>query len=324
MRFFYILFLAAMTQIAVAQSFNFKNIYPIDLSHSYIGFKIQYMGFASVRGRFQNFRGSVYFDEKNVMHTSVSLAIEVRSIDTDNEWRDKDLQSDQWFDEKAYPLLTFVSQQAEKTSTGFQITGTLTIHGVMRSVTIPMNYTPVMKDVRDDTQVVFNGAITINRLEFGVEGKRWAGIQNDITAVSENVEIELTILCKRINAGNYKNWVSNVNSPEGKLYQIATTRSAKEAVITFDQMLTANKDKVSTSALNTAGQMLLKEGRMNDAMILFRRNSEAFPHEATVYESLGEAAATAGNFAEARSYYNMALKKDPTNAEVSEILRHLP
>ena len=323
MKYFPVLFLIAAFRIATAQTFDIKDIYPIDESHSYIGFKIQYMGFGSVRGRFENFRGSVYFNEKDVTRTSVSVAIEVKSLDTDNEWRDKDLNSDQWFDEKKYPLITFVSRHVEKTTKGFEVSGSLSIHGITRTVSIPMTPSRVMKDVRDDTQVVFNGAITINRIEYGVEGKRWAGIQNDITAVSDEVEIELTILCKQINAGNFKNWVSNVNSPEGKLYEIAVTRGAKEAVTSFDQMLQGNKEKVSTSALNTAGQMLLKEGRINDAVVLFKRNSEAFPNDAVVYESLGEAAATNGNLAEAKSYYSQALKKDPTNAGISEILRHL-
>jgi len=317
-------FLLAISHVATAQPFNIKDIYPIEQSHSYLGFKIQYMGFASVRGRFGNFRGSVYFDEKDVTRTSVSLSVEVKSIDTDNEWRDEDLRSDQWFDEKTYPHITFISHHVDKTSKGFRIAGNLTIKGITRSVSIPMTHTSIMKDVRDDTQVVFNGAITINRIEYGVEGKRWAGIRNDITAVSDSVDIELTILCKRINAGNYKNWVSNENSPEGKLYQIASARGAKEAVLMFGQMLETDKSKVLPSALNTAGQMLLKEGKTDDATILFKRNKDAFPNEAIVYESLGEAAATRGNLAEARSYYNQALLKDPTNADVSEILRHLP
>jgi predicted Zn-dependent protease len=118
--------------------------------------------------------------------------------------------------------------------------------------------------------------------------------------------------------------MSNINSPEGKLYQIASTRGAKEAVVAFGLMLQENKDKVNPSALNTTGQMLLKEGKISEAIILFKRNSEAFPNEAVVYESLGEAAATAGNLAEAKAYYNLVLSKDPTNFAVREILRHIP
>jgi polyisoprenoid-binding protein YceI len=319
-----VILILAATQVVTGQTFNIKDIYPIEQSHSYLGFKIQYMGYASVRGRFQNFRGSVYFDPKEIAKTSVSLSVQVNSIDTDNEWRDNDLRSDQWFDEKTFPFITFVSHRAVKTNNGLQITGDLTIRDVTKSVTIPMTYSDVMQDVRDDTQIVFNGTITINRIDYGVEGKRWAGIRNEITAVSDNVDVELTILCKRINAGNYRNWVSNVNSPEGKLYQIASTRGATEAVLTFGQMLETNQGKLLSSALNTAGQMLLKEGKIDDAIVLFKRNKEAFPNEAIVYESLGEAAATRGNLAEARAYYNQVLLKDPTNAEVSEILRHLP
>ena len=323
MKTFVISLLVAISHVVAAQTFNIKDIYPIEQSHSYVGFKIQYMGYASVRGRFQNFRGSVYFDEQDVSRTSVSFSIDVKSVDTDNEWRDKDLLSDQWFDAAAYPFITFVSSRAVKTTGGFDLTGELTIRGVKRNITIPITNSNVMKDVRDDTQVIFNGTCVINRIEFGVEGKRWAGIRNEITAVSDFVNIELTILCKRINAPNFRNWVSNANSDEGRLYVIANSKGVSEAVAEFDRMMQTDKKPVP-SAMNTAGHMLLKEGKIDDAIILFKRNSEAYPDEPLVYESLGEGLATQGKFREARIWYEKALKKDPANAGVSEILRHLP
>ena len=316
-------FLIAVSHVVAAQTFNIKDIYPIEQSHSYLGFKIQYMGFASVRGRFGNFRGSVYFDEKDVTRTSVSLSVDVKSIDTDNEWRDKDLMSDQWFDATSHPVISFVSSKAVKTAIGFDMTGDLTIRGIKRTITIPMTNSKVMKDVRDDTQVIFNGTCMINRIDFGVEGKRWAGIKNEITAVSDVVNIELTILCKQINVTNFRNWVSNVSSDEGKLYTAASNEGVKDALAEFEHMRLTDK-KLGPSALNTAGQMLLKEGKINEAVVLFQRNAEAFPDEALVFESLGEGLATQGKFREARASYEKALKKDPTNASVSEILRHLP
>lgn len=316
------LILVVLCRDAVPQSFDIRQVYPIDQSHSYVGFKIEYMGYASVRGRFQNFRGAVYFDENDVMGTSVSISIDVNSIDTDNEWRDKDLQSDQWFDAAVHPFITFVSSKALKTINGFDLTGDLTIRGVKKSITIPMTHTKVMSDVRDDTQIIFNGNLTINRIDFGVEGKRWAGIRNEITAVSDHVDIELTVLCKRINAPNFRNWVANLNSDEGKLYSIAINKGVKDAVAEFDRMVKTGNTPAS-SAMNTAGQMLLKEGKIDDALTLFKRNSEAFPEEALVYESLGEALAIQGKFREAKYYYQKAAAKDQSNAGVSEVLRHL-
>ena len=97
----------------------------------------------------------------------------------------------------------------------------------------------------------------------------------------------------------------------------------KDALAEFEHMRLADK-KPGPSALNTAGLMLLKEGKINEAVVLFQRNAEAFPDEALVFESLGEGLATQGKFREARTSYEKALKKDPTNASVSEILRHLP
>ena len=38
------------------------------------------------------------FDEHDVIATSATVKIGVDSLDTDHDWRDKDLKSDQWFD----------------------------------------------------------------------------------------------------------------------------------------------------------------------------------------------------------------------------------
>ena len=67
-------------------------MYPIERSHSFIGFSIKYMGFAKVRGRFESFNGSFRYDENDISKTSLSLHIDVKSIDTDLNFRDRDLR----------------------------------------------------------------------------------------------------------------------------------------------------------------------------------------------------------------------------------------
>jgi polyisoprenoid-binding protein YceI len=54
----------------------------------------------------------------------------------------------------------------------------VTIHGVTRTITFPMTYTPtVVSDIRDDSQIAFSANLQINRIDFGVEGKKWAGVK---------------------------------------------------------------------------------------------------------------------------------------------------
>ncbi len=143
---------------AQVPEFKISEIFPIETEHSYIGFDVQYMGYAKVRGRFTDFRGAIRFNEKDLSKTSVSIRVDVGSINTGNEWRDDDLRSDQWFDQKTFPFIEFTSQSARPNGSQLIITGTVTIHGVTRTITFPMTYTPtVVSDIRDDSQIVFSG-----------------------------------------------------------------------------------------------------------------------------------------------------------------------
>ena len=307
---------------AQAPAFKITEIFPVDAAHSYIGFSIKYMGYAMVRGRFTDFRGAIRYNEKDATETSVSLMINVASINTGDNWRDDDLKSANWFDTGTFPQIFFTSKKAVASPNGLQITGDLTMHGITRSITIPLN-TPigVVKDVRGDSQIIFTGVLNINRIDFGVEGKKWAGIKEGITAVSDDVNIELTILAKRINAGNFKNWVANLSTPHGKIYNAAKTEGIEKALAVFEGLRLAPDQQVDAEALNTAGQMLLKENKVQEAMVLFKKNIEAYPQASLTYESYAEALATADRWADALKFYKMAIEKDRDNITAREIVR---
>jgi polyisoprenoid-binding protein YceI len=318
--------LLCVTLDSAAQESEFKisEIFPIETEHSYVGFDVQYMGYAKVRGRFSDFRGAVRFDERDLSKTSVSIRIDVGSIDTGNEWRDNDLRSDQWFDQKNFPFIEFRSQSVRPEGSHLNITGDLTIRGVKQTITFSMTYTPrVIKDIRDDSQIVFSGNLQINRIDFGVEGKRWAGVKEGITAVSDNVNLELTILGKRINAPNFQYWVADVNTPHGKVNKMARSRGINAALKTFDSLRSVGDSRVSVETLNTVGLMFLKEDKVDQAITTFKKNMEIYPENSLVYESYGEAMATVGRWPEAVANFRLALAKDPGNMKVKEILRHI-
>lgn len=311
------------TSQSQSPSFNIKEIFPVDVSHSYIGFSVKYMGYAMVRGRFADFHGAVHYDEQDLTKTSVTFMIEVKSIDTGDKWRDDDLRSDNWFGEERYPRIYFVSRQTEVTLAGLLVTGDLTMRGITKTISIPMDRpVGVVRDVRRDSQVIFTGALAINRIEFGIEGKKWAGFVEGITAVSDDVNIELTILAKRINADNFKYWVANVTTPHGKIYSIVKSKGADRALMAFDSIRLESKDKkVDADALNTAGQMLLKENKVKEALVLFRKNAETFPEIPMVYESYGEALATSGEWDQAFKFYKTAVERDEWSVVAREVLR---
>ena len=279
-----------------AQGIKADHIYYIDRGHSYVGFSVKYMGYAKVRGRFATFNGQIVYDENNVTNTSVAVSINASSIDTEGNFRDRDLRSDQWLDAENFPEISFVSTGVAKSESGIVVTGDLTLRGVTKKIDIAMEKpSGVLADGRGDSQVVFSGGVIIDRTEYGVEGKRWSRIKEGIAAVDSKVEIELTILGKRINERNYRNWVRDESRPQGKVYKIASEQGVKAGLKAFREIKTDTAQKVNFNTLNIVGNMLMKEGKTKEAIAVFEANAEEFENTAAIYNALGEAYLALGN-----------------------------
>jgi len=304
--------------------FKMAQIFSIDAGHSYVGFSIKYMGFAKVRGRFADFSGAIRYVDGDATKTSATVIIKTASLDTDHEFRDKDLKSANWFDAEKFPVIKFQSKRVEKSASGTEVIGDLTIKEVTKEVRIKMEGSSgVQKDIRDDTQIIFTGSTMIDRKVFGVMGENWSRVKEGMTAVASEVEIELSILGKQINAPNFRNWVRNVETPQGKLYQTISTKGLNDGLKEFDQLKAAGEQHLNENTLNTVGYMLLKEGKFDDALKVLVHNSASYPNAPNLFDSLAEGYAWKGDKANAIKYYKMALEKDPLNANAIEILRHL-
>lgn len=307
-----------------ASDFDMSQIYALDAGHSYVGFKIRYMGFAKVRGRFSEVAGTIRYDPSDPTKTSATVSIVVDSLDTDHAWRDKDLKSDQWFDAEAFPVMRFRSTTAVETDIGFDLIGELTIRDVTREIRIVMDeFSGVIQDVRADTQVVFVGRTEIDRTEFGVKGERWSRVKEGIAGVDSKVEIELTVLGKRINEPNFRNWVKDREKPQGKVYAVVASEGVEAALRAFDTLLADHPDEVGKRVLNIVGFMLLKEGRTDDAVTVFQYNCKTFPTAADLHVSLAEAYVVQGEIEKAKASYLIVLHSDPENVTALEVLRHL-
>jgi predicted alpha/beta superfamily hydrolase len=79
---------------------------------------------------------------------------------------------------------------------------------------------------------------------------------------------------------------------------------------------------VPEALTNVIGYQLLGAGHHNDAITVLRKNAEAYPQSANVYDSLGEALEKSGNLAEARTNYERAWQVgQQTNDPNTELFR---
>lgn len=111
-------------------------------------------------GIFKGFKGTVAFDDQNPATSKFDVTIDVATINTGNGLQNKHAKSDEWFDVLKYPQIKFTSEKIVKAGNGYQVTGTLEIHGVKKSTTIPFTFK------KTATGGTFAGTFTLNRNDF--------------------------------------------------------------------------------------------------------------------------------------------------------------
>lgn len=144
-----------------------------DIPHSSVGFTVTHLVIAKVHGKFNDFGGTIEFDGKNVESGSIDVAIQMASIDTDNEKRDNHLKSPDFFDVDNFPVMTFKSRKiVDEEGNNFKIIGDLTIRDVTKEVTLNAEHHGTVKDPWGGTRAAFSATGKINRQDFGVKWNR--------------------------------------------------------------------------------------------------------------------------------------------------------
>ena len=153
-----------MTSTAVAGT----TTWTIDPAHSTIEFVAKHMMITTVKGRFAEVAGTVVANEENLSESSVDVTLQTASIDTRSEQRDGHLRSADFLDVENYPEVTFRSTRVEGTKNEFQLTGDLTIRGVMRPITLDVTFGGEGKDPWGGTRASFSAHGKFDRRDFGL------------------------------------------------------------------------------------------------------------------------------------------------------------
>lgn len=181
--------IALMVSLWCIGSTRAADVYTTDPSHTLVGFIVHHFVISKVRGKFNEFHGTIVYDEHDITQSSLQGTITVASIDTDDEERDEHLRSADFFDAANHPEITFVSKRVEPRDKGHVLIGDLTIRGTTKEVTIPFVITGKVVDPRRKTRIGFEAKLQINRKDFGVAYHRL--MDNGGLVVGDTVDIEL-------------------------------------------------------------------------------------------------------------------------------------
>lgn len=166
--------------------------YAIDPAHSRIGFVARHAMVTKVRGSFNDFEGSGYFDAADPQKSHLALTIKAASVDTRNQERDAHLRSNDFFDMEQYPEISFVSTGVETLDeTTIRVTGDLSIKGVTKPVSVDFEYTGAAVDPYGNHRIGFEGRATVNRKDWGVNWN--AALEAGGVLVGEKVTLEFEV-----------------------------------------------------------------------------------------------------------------------------------
>lgn len=172
---------ALFSVIAFAQT-----TWKLDGMHSFASFEIKHMGISFVEGRFDKMDGTVVTPGAGFDNAKFNFTIDVNSINTNVEIRDKHLKSGDFFDAEKFPTMKFVSTSLKKgKGNSYVVTGDLTIKDVTKRVSIPLTYGGTAKNQQGKEVMGFQAKFNINRLDYNIKYDPTGG------AVGKNVDITL-------------------------------------------------------------------------------------------------------------------------------------
>ena len=171
--------------------------YEIDSAHSRIGFVARHAMITKVRGSFNDFAGTGWFDADDPSHSHLELTIQANSVDTRNADRDDHLRTNDFLHVAQFPTLDFASTSfVQLDEATYRVTGDLSIKGVTKSIAIDFEVNGTSVDPYGYERLGFEGTTVINRKDWGVNFN--AALDTGGVLVSDKITLEFDVSAIRL------------------------------------------------------------------------------------------------------------------------------
>ena len=163
----------------------------IDKAHSSVYFDVRHT-YATVRGQFNDFSGTLQFDPANLEVSQVTFEVNTKSINTGIPNRDNHLRSEEFFAVKKFPTMRFESTSVkQKEGNQHILQGNITIKGKTKEIAIPLTYFGTQENPLKKGQMVagFEARFSIDRLDYQVGPGKYA----EMGVIGKKVDILIAI-----------------------------------------------------------------------------------------------------------------------------------
>jgi polyisoprenoid-binding protein YceI len=166
----------------------------LDPAHSTVKFSVSHLTVSEVEGNFKLFNGSVDATSADFNNAKVDFSVDVNSINTDNEMRDKHLKSDDFFNAEKFPKMTLTNATLKKVKANtYTLEGDLTIRDVTKKVKFTVTGGNTMVDPWKNTKTGFKATGKISRkaynLKWNTLTEAGGAVVGDEVTIVINVEL---------------------------------------------------------------------------------------------------------------------------------------
>ena len=160
----------------------------LDTHHSRVGFSIRHLGVSKVRGLFRSVAAELVVGS-GPSDSTLSVVVDVASLDTGNSDRDAHVLSDELLDVSLRPTLTFVGHDVLPAGDDWTLRGELTIGDVTRPLELDVEFGGIEAFPLDGRgHAGFEATGEIRRKDFGLDTGLLAG-----ALLGDAVKLELDV-----------------------------------------------------------------------------------------------------------------------------------
>lgn len=140
--------------------------YVVDPVHSSVEFSVRHLMVSKVKGRFDEFSGTITVAEDGT--ASLSAEVDVTSVSTRNAQRDAHIRTSDFFDAENHPKATFLSTGVTEKGSSYVLTGELTLRGVTKPVEFELEFLGTNPGMGPGEVAAFEARTVITRQDFGI------------------------------------------------------------------------------------------------------------------------------------------------------------
>jgi polyisoprenoid-binding protein YceI len=184
--------LALLIILFISTTLLAQTKWTLDKTHSNVRFTVTHLVISEVEGSFRSFDGSFTSEKDDFSDAVINFAVDISSINTDNEKRDGHLKSDDFFNAARYPEMIFKSKSFKKVSDNkYELYGDLSIRNITKPVKFDVTYGGMAKDGYGNEKAGFKARTTINRFDYDL---KWNALTEAGGAVvGKEVDIDLRL-----------------------------------------------------------------------------------------------------------------------------------